>query len=319
MKNGFTYFLLFVLTVFSSCTETETKKTLFIGIDGLIWQAINETDAPFLKELMDNSWTNTLVLTEVPTYSSNGWSALLTGVRKEKHGYYINNEPWENTNLKTYPSFFQHLKNSYPYIRTASFVSWQTINEKIVRDAATVTRNGNDNGDKDYVMKDQYIYKEALKEIQCSDVASIIFLHFDQIDGAGHATGFDIKHSDYRKALKQIDEYISELFATVKQRPEYKKEDWLFVVVTDHGGTSTGHGGDSFTEQNAFIILNNKAITSYRNSSTDTLYLYHIPPTIFDFMGFPILEEYNWDGKSLIEFSTSTTKTEKNKNIKFNN
>jgi len=46
----------------------------------------------------------------------------------------------------------------------------------------------------------------------------------------------------------------------IKSRATYDDENWLVVVATDHGG-DLSHGGSSYLERNAFIIVNNSAIT----------------------------------------------------------
>lgn len=46
----------------------------------------------------------------------------------------------------------------------------------------------------------------------------------------------------------------------VKSRTTYANEDWLIIVATDYGGDAS-HGGASYKERNAFIILNNSAIS----------------------------------------------------------
>src|SRR4051812_25528359 len=73
-----------------SALAAKPKKVLFIGIDGCVWKAITATNAPNLKTLMDQSYTSTNALAQVPTWSSNGWSALFTGVGVAKHKAYDN-------------------------------------------------------------------------------------------------------------------------------------------------------------------------------------------------------------------------------------
>ena len=51
------------------------------------------------------------------------------------------------------------------------------------------------------------------------------------------------------------DKRVERIIKALRARVNYKNEDWLIVVATDHGGDNS-HGGSSYKEQNAFIILN---------------------------------------------------------------
>ncbi len=260
MKTLLTYLFTtaFLLSsLLSSSLEAKTKKTLYIGIDGLVWKGITTENAPNLTQLMGKSKTYTNALAETPTWSSNGWSSLLTATGKAKHNYFINETPVSDTHLLTFPSFFKYLQKEQPDLRTASFVSWGVINEKIVQDAATVNYKGE--GDSSEA-RDLSVYNKAMEELQQTDVAAIMFLHFDDVDHFGHETGFNINDARYTDALKIVDGLVGNLLTAVKTRPTYTDEDWLITVVTDHGGNSGGHGGTSYEEQNAFIIFNNSAV-----------------------------------------------------------
>ena len=101
---------------------------MFIGIDGLVWRTITTANVPVLKWLMDNSWTSTNALAEIPTWSSNGWSALLKGTGVAKHK--ASDNSFSNADFKNYPSFFHVIKSGQPNARTGTFVTWTPINVK---------------------------------------------------------------------------------------------------------------------------------------------------------------------------------------------
>lgn len=261
-------------TLFSLNVQAEKeRKVLFIGIDGLRWIAITQTDAaPVLKALMGESLTYTNALAETPTWSSNGWAGLLTGTSTAKHGYYINEFEVDETNLATYVSFFQHVKHEYPDVRTASFVSWGHINDRIVRGSATENFEGDAEGGIAREV-DLRTYAKAQEELKRED-ASLIFVQFDDCDSQGHngaAGGFVLTNELYINALRGIDGYVKGLLEAVKARPTYMDEDWLVVVTTDHGGDKDGHGGYSYEMQNSFIILNNEAIEPALFNDTPTV------------------------------------------------
>jgi hypothetical protein len=225
------------------------KKVLFIGIDGCVWKAITASNAPNLKTLMDQSYTSTNALAEVPTWSSNGWSALFTGVGVAKHK--ASDNSFSGSDFINYPSFFRPIKTNLPALRTASIVTWASINSFIVATAdVTVKQNS---------ASDNATETRIIQEITTSNT-DVAFCHFDDVDHAGHASNYRTTTPMYMDSVKAVDARVGRILTALRARPTYNNEDWLIVVATDHGG-DLSHGGASYLEQNAFIILNNSAIT----------------------------------------------------------
>jgi len=225
------------------------KKVLFIGIDGCVWKAITASNAPNLKTLMDQSYTSTNALAQVPTWSSNGWSALFTGVGVAKHK--ASDNSFSGSDFVNYPSFFRQIKTSLPALRTASIVTWSSINNFIVatQDVTVKQNSANDNATETRI----------IQEITTSNT-DVAFCHFDDVDHAGHASNYRTTTQMYMDSVKAVDARVGRILTALKARPTYNNEDWLIVVATDHGG-DLSHGGASYLEQNAFIILNNSTIS----------------------------------------------------------
>lgn len=224
------------------------RKVLFIGIDGLVWKTLNAANAPTLKALMDSSWTSTNALAEIPTWSANGWAALLTGTGVAKHK--ANENSFANADFGTYPSFFHALKTALPTARTGSIVTWGPINDKIIAtaDVSFKIKGADDNQTE----------ASLINELGTNN-PDVLFSHFDDVDHAGHAYNFKPETPQYVAAVTLTDKRVERIIKALKARANYKNEDWLIVVATDHGGDNS-HGGSSYKEQNAFVILNNKAI-----------------------------------------------------------
>jgi hypothetical protein len=68
-----------------------------------------------------------------------------------------------------------------------------------------------------------------------------IFVHFDQVDAAGHSSGWG--SIPYRAALQNVDGLIGNIMEAVNERPGVVAgtEDWLVIITADHGGLGTGH------------------------------------------------------------------------------
>jgi hypothetical protein len=82
----------------------------------------------------------------------------------------------------------------------------------------------------------------------------VLCLHPDNIDQVGHASGFSPSNPAYMTAITDVDTWVGEVMTALKARPDYANEDWLVLIVTDHGGLGTSHGGNSNEERQIWWI-----------------------------------------------------------------
>ena len=91
------------------------------------------------------------------------------------------------------------------------------------------------------------------------DEYDAFFLHFNRVDYVGHRKGAgspDIWSPEYLATARRSEGYVGQIWAQIKQRSSYLKEDWLVIVCSDHGKkVGGGHGGDSFNETNALLMM----------------------------------------------------------------
>ncbi|WP_293306025.1 alkaline phosphatase family protein [Pedobacter sp. UBA5917] len=287
-----------------NAASTKAKKVLFIGIDGCVWKAITTQNAPNLKALMNQSYTSTNALAEVPTWSANGWSALFTGVGVAKHK--ASDNGFSIADFVNYPSFFRQVKTSLPALRTASVVTWSPINDNIVA-TQDVTFKYNSTNDNETETK-------IIQEVTTNN-SDVSFCHFDDVDHAGHASNYRTTTQMYMDSVRAVDARVGRILAAIKARPTYNNEDWLIVVATDHGGDAS-HGGSSYLERNAFIILNNSAIPQQQVNTVPTTSTESVPNNIstVDFKTnvygqLPVLSNFNLgaSGSFTIEFRVRAT------------
>ena len=225
------------------------RKVLIIGIDGCRGDAMRAANAPNIHGLLAHSIYSFDALTQAPTLSGPGWSSMLTGVWGNKHG--VTDNSFAGNNFMQYPMVFKRLKQVNPLLHTISICSWDPINNNLITDA-DVKINTNEN---DMATKDSAVGR--LK----NDNPDVMFLHFDDVDHAGHQFGFDTTVSEYMQAISEVDGYVGEVLQALNNRPNVAKEDWLIIVSTDHGGNINGHGGDSYQEKNIFTVFYNKNFT----------------------------------------------------------
>jgi predicted AlkP superfamily pyrophosphatase or phosphodiesterase len=274
--------------------ETINRKVIVIGVDGVRSDVVQESISPFLFSLsksQDTYFTDSHIV-EGNTYSGPNWSSILTGVHMNKHNVLDND--FNSPNFDDFPPFFYFLENIQHEVNTVSLVNWLPIQTHI-------TSNFVDYGPEESLS--DYEVFNTCKEILINNnpvEGDVIFLQFDELDGAGHNYGFSADVEEYRNTLSVIDDYIEELFYII-QNKRISGEDWLILVVSDHGGDGNGHGDSNNPHINKTVF--------YANHPSLNFIDYHISsmadlvPTIFSFLGV-YSEQYQCktDGVSLLEF-----------------
>ncbi len=219
------------------------KKVLIIGIDGCRPDALAVANTPNLDGLIANGLYSPDALNDDITISGPGWSAILCGVWSDKHLVTGNN--FGGNNYEEYPSIFKLLDEVDPDYHTVSICHWGPINDNIVQDQADFKLN---------VGTDQEVASQAANYLAVNDL-DVVFLHFDDVDIAGHGNGFSPTVPAYVGTIETTDVHVGTVLQALEQRPNYDEEDWLILVSTDHGGLGTSHGGNSLEERNVFMIV----------------------------------------------------------------
>lgn len=258
MKNLFGFIALLLLTF--KLNAQDAKKVLIIGIDGARSDALVAANTPAIEGLIENAIYCPDALNEDITISGPGWSAILCGVWSEKH--LVTGNDFNGNDYANYPSFIKRAEDYDSDLHTVSFCHWGPINDHIIQDAADFKLNFG---------SDQEVADQAANYLSVND-PDIVFLHFDDVDHAGHSSGFSPANPTYLTAIEVVDGLIGQVLTALENRPDYEEEDWLILVTTDHGGQGSGHGGTSFPHQNVFIIASGKHIqpTVIRRDSTYT-------------------------------------------------
>lgn len=279
------------------------KRVLIVGIDGLRSDALQAAKAPNIMALAKNGVTTYNAFsggelgtaTEQPTISGPGWLSILTGVYANRHKVSDNDfAPYSRDITKEYPHFFRRIKTTFPKSYLASISSWAPIEDSIVVPAANSFDYHSKGVGQKYPDRDMDVKNKAVAQLT-GENPDLLFVHFDQADGAGHATGFKPDNPAYLKGIEAVDAHIGSLMEAIKSRPQYSQEKWLVMIVTDHGGTAQGtHGGQSQEERTIPLIISGgdaeKGLTINDSPGLTT-----VPPTIFRYLGIPVKEIWNWD------------------------
>lgn len=237
----------FLLTAILLCTSIFaqsqlTKKVLIIGIDGCRSDALQFSNTPNIDALIANGFYSPDALNNDITSSGPAWSSILSGVTSAKH--LVTSNAFATDDFATYPTIFSRVENFDPSLNTASICHWSPINTNIVQGSADFILN---------VGSDADLSVQAVNHLTSAD-PDCMFIHFDDVDHAGHAYGYSITIPEYVTAIEGVDVLIGPVIAAIAARPTYGDEDWLIVLTPDHGGLGTSHGGNSIDEQRIFFI-----------------------------------------------------------------
>ena len=235
--------LLFLLFPFISLSQQNIKKVLIIGIDGCRADALELANTPVIDNLIQNGIYSPDALNDDITVSGPGWSAILCGVWSDKH-LSIDNS-FNNTDYFNFPPIFKYAEDFDDNLNTVSICNWNPINDNIVQNYADFKLN---------VSSDYDVSSEASTYITNND-PDLIFLHFDDVDHAGHNYGFSPNITEYITSIEAVDDLLDPVMQAIYQRPNYLNEDWIILVTSDHGGVGTSHGGTSIEHENVVVIV----------------------------------------------------------------
>ncbi len=319
-------FLLLFALFHSSYSQ---NKVLIIGVDGCRSDALEQANTPHLDSLRENGICSMTSWQLGKTKSGPGWSSMLTGVWDSKHG--VSDNQFSGNNFEKYPFLPSHLKMLDSSKSSALVVDWKSLFQ-------ISKENGWDTCIKGKNDMDCHAHIIALLNEAEYDLNMV---HYNDVDFAGHTTGFELTNEKYIQAIEEVDRKIGELLKAIKNRPNAENEHWLILSSTDHGGTGKHHAGNSVEERKVWwiasashlpkmeIVANDPGSYFYKDMLVDST-IVNFYPSIVDIAAtaihhiFPELtnqtfEDWGLDGKSWLtikpqEFNLVFTEEQNNPN-----
>ncbi len=290
------------------------RRVLIIGIDGLRPDALQEAmktgRAPHLKQLVErgtvtwNAYAGGPSGTpqQQPTISGPGWTSISTGTWIDRHNVKGNETPSCDLPgtpgsylVSQAPHFAKRLHEKFPAAQVDVISSWSWIETYLVAaQPAEFSYHAKGTGN-NYAERDADVKQKTLAHLASSN-PDVLQLHFDQVDGAGHATGFSAENPIYLNALTRVDTHIGDILTALGSRTRSAGEQWNILVTTDHGGLNKNHGGQSAGEREIFVIASGPAFAAGK-TTTDQVGHNTIPPTTFAVLGVPVEKDWHWSGK----------------------
>ena len=255
-----------------------------IGIDGVRPDALVAAETPNMDGLMANGTYSLDALNSGITISGPGWSSLLTGVWPDKHG--VTDNSFNGQNYENFPHLFQRIEEFNPDLNTYSISQWHPINDEIASGVADAVNDVDNHSD--------YVAEAAIEVLSQND-PDILFLHFDDVDHAGHKHGYGPHVPRYLDSIESTDILVGKIIAELERRDTYEKENWLIILTTDHGGIRKGHGGKTPQESTIFFIAHGKsALKGELKTQVDVV---DVAVTAMAHLGVAIDPAWNLDGQ----------------------
>jgi predicted AlkP superfamily pyrophosphatase or phosphodiesterase len=297
----------------------QNKKCLLILVDGIPADVIEKTYTPNIDKLAKKGGYARAYVggekggeSQSPTISAVGYNSMLTGTWANKHNVWGNSIKSPNY---AYPSIFQVARRSESSHKLAIYSTWEDNRTKLLGENLKETNHlkldivfdGYENdtitfphdSEREYIKNiDQLVVREASSSIR-KDGPDLSWVYLEFTDDMGHKFG---DSPQMAAAVKLADEQIGKLYKEIKKRERKYKEEWLFIVTTDHGRdeeTGKNHGGQSDRERTTWILTNQNNLN---NRFKNGLAIVDIFPTVVQFMLLKPPAEVieNLDGESFL-------------------
>ncbi len=244
-----TLMIAIIVCCFSEANASQVRKVLLIGIDGCRSDALQQANTPTIDSLLGTSLYSNDSWHLGITISGPSWSTILTGTNWNKHG--VKGNSYAGSNFNSYPYFTKRAKEIKPNLKCVEISEWAPLLNEVYNDGMDLKIKTDAGGDSTTA--------EALRQLQDSSL-DCLFTYYEAVDRAGHASGFSTGNSAYINSIEYVDTQMALLFQGLKNRVNYQHEDWLVLVVTDHGGVGLAHGGNSWAERHIWWIASGTAI-----------------------------------------------------------
>lgn len=270
--------------IVEECTERK-EKVLLIGIDGCRTDAFLQIEHAAFDSLMEQAYVNFNVDRGPHTWSGPGWASILRGVWPSKHK--LTSNFIVGHDFGKWHDMFYYLKQYNPYLYLAAVSNWSDFLKLITK--------------KDFSkpVHSDFRVTETAQELLAEECApDVLLLHYDDVDYAGHTTGFSPNNSLYMEALRQTGDYVGELMQTIIAREKKYDEKWMVILATDHGGSGRMHEflDNKSSVRYVFTVVRVPGMNRIELPEVENV---DLMPTMMKFLSVPVREAWSLDGKAI--------------------
>ena len=237
--RGLTYAVVLVVSMVGLTVSAAERRpmALHVMLDGLRADAVESGQMPNLAKLRAGTWQPgyaaawTLFARTVPesTVSAPNHVSIATGVTVAKHGVKDNGQTVTGK-YSSYPTWLARVVGANPSRHALFAYSWSEDGD-LGAAPGVMFLHGTD--------AENAVAVPA--RLAASDAPEATMLFIDCPDSGGHSGGYYPYSAAYLTNVRTADATIGACLAAIASRATFAEEDWLVVVVADHGGFSTSH------------------------------------------------------------------------------
>lgn len=212
------------------------RRALVIGVDGVRADAFGQANTPSFDAAFADGALTLAASTQRTgvTVSGPGWTSILTGREVEDHEV-IDNDSLLDRALPIFTELVQDMGAP-----VAVVANWEGI--VLIVGAASV--------DVMLPVPTDAEVGAGLAELIDDGEHDLYFAHFDDVDHAGHDSGFSPDNPSYLAAIEGVDATAAAALERVRADTAHQ---WLILLCSDHGGSGTSHG--ALDDENRTIPL----------------------------------------------------------------
>ena len=272
---------LFIVISFTLSAQTGGRiRVVMFGVDGMSPNGILSAHTPTMHRMMKEGAYTMHDRSVLPTSSSPNWASMISGAGPDRHG--VTSNSWERNDdgiapvaigdEGIFPTIFSVVRHGKPDAEIGVVHDW----DGLARLVETTKVN--------YIKHEDGPYKTVSEAIRYATEKKpdFLFLHLDNVDGAGHEFGHGTQK--YYDAVALADSLLGVLIDAYRSAGMY--DQTIFIVSADHGGIGHGHGGETMAEMEIPFILSGPGIKKgyeikgpvyqYDNAAT-IAYIWHLP------------------------------------------
>ena len=246
---------IFMLCHIGSFAQSNKKTHVIVfGVDGMSPDGVRKANTPNMHRMMREGAYTLHARGVLPTSSSPNWASMIMGAGPEQHG--VTSNSWERGDdgiapaakgdEGIFPTIFSVVRHGKPDAEIGVIHDWDGLARLV--EATKVNHISHEEGPyKTAAAAEKYILEKR---------PDFLFLHFDNVDDAGHT--YSHGSQSYYQAVGLVDSLLGVVVEATKKAGTY--DNTIFLVTADHGGVGYGHGGETMAEIEIPFILYGKSI-----------------------------------------------------------
>ena len=245
-----------------------SERVVLVIVDALRYDTSMDAEVMPILNQMRVQGASAMMHSQVPSYSSPGYSTLLTGAWP-----YLNDGPVFNIDYEEIKPFSQdNVFSSAKRFGLKTAASGYNWFEKLIPSSALDIGYFTPLEDQS---ADRVVVDAAIPWL-ASDDYNLILIHLDQVDYAGHHEGGP-KSENWQKAATRVDGLLAEIISEL----DFSKD--TLIITADHGQIDQGgHGGqDDVTLVEPFVLVGK----GVKSGAYEDVQMVDVAPTISAFLG----------------------------------